>query len=167
MQATNLSILHPFVQKSIAEHGIKGEAMLCDESLADTAAFCEHYKFSPEQTVNAIIVAGKSTPVKYACCLVLANAKLDVNKTVCQLLEVKRCSFAGAEQTLNLTGMQIGGVTPFGLPEETPIYIDEAIMVNDKIVTGGGNRTSKLLVEPKELLKLPQARVVGGLGLPR
>jgi prolyl-tRNA editing enzyme YbaK/EbsC (Cys-tRNA(Pro) deacylase) len=167
MEALNVEILHPLVQQSIAAHGIKCDAMPCDDSLADTAAFCEHYGFAPEQTVNAIIVAAKTIPGKHACCLVLANAKLDVNKTVCQLLGVKRCSFAGAEQTLALTGMQIGGVTPFGLPADIPIFIDAAIMNNEKIVTGGGNRTSKVLIAPGELLKLPGSTIVEGLGLPR
>jgi prolyl-tRNA editing enzyme YbaK/EbsC (Cys-tRNA(Pro) deacylase) len=80
------------------------------------------------------------------------------------LLDVKRCSFATGEQTLQLTGMQIGGVTPFGLPE-MPIYFDSRIMENEKIVLGGGNRTSKVLMNPAELHKLPNVQVVEGLGV--
>jgi len=32
---------------------------------------------------------------------------------------------------------------------------------------GGGNRSSKVLLDPKELTKLPGAEVVDGLALPR
>lgn len=35
------------------------------------------------------------------------------------------------------------------------------------MVTGGGNRTSKMLLDPKELPKLPGVEVVPGLALAR
>lgn len=138
--------------------------MQCDPNLADTAAFCEHYNFKPEETCNAIIAASKTDPVKHACCVVLSDSKVDINKRVCQLLEVKRCSFATGEQTLQLTGMQIGGVTPFGLPE-MPIYIDSRIMDNQRVVLGGGNRTTKVLINPEELTKMPNLHIVENLGI--
>lgn len=62
--------------------------------------------------------------------------------------------------------MQIGGVTPVGIPS-IPIYIDGAVMANPEVVLGGGNRSTKLLLNPSELLKLPLAEVVDGLGIPR
>ena len=89
MSAT-IELLHPRVAEAIRLSGIQVEVMECDPDLADTAAFCQHYKIAPEQTCNAIVVVGKSNPVKYACCVVLATCKLDVNKAVSQLLEVKR-----------------------------------------------------------------------------
>ncbi len=79
---------------------------------------------------------------------------------------IKRLSFASADTTLALTGMQIGGVTPFGLPD-MPTYIDSAVMNNERVLLGGGNRSSKLIVGPSALLKIPGAEVVEGLGLLR
>lgn len=82
-------------------------------------------------------------------------------------MNVKRASFATAEQTMSLTGMEIGGVTPVGLPP-MPIYIDAAVMnTAGGVIIGGGNRSSKLLVEPAELRKIPQVEVVDGLAAPR
>jgi prolyl-tRNA editing enzyme YbaK/EbsC (Cys-tRNA(Pro) deacylase) len=161
-----ISELHTSVSACLEKCGTEHKVFQCDPELADTAAFCAHYGFAPGQSANAIITASKTDPVKYACCLVLANSKLDVNKKVCQLLEVKKASFASAEQTLELTGMQIGGVTPFGLPD-IPIYIDSAVMNNEEVVLGGGNRSTKVLLNPKELQKLPGAQVVEGLASPR
>lgn len=164
---TNLvSALHEKVAEALASYGLNFEVMECDPQFADTAAFCEHYKLPPEQTCNAIIGAAKSQPVKYACCVILSTCKLDVNKKLCQLIEAKRSSFASAELTLELTGMEIGGVTPVGLPE-MPIFVDASVMQNERIVLGGGNRSSKLLLNPSELMKIPQVTVVEGLGIPR
>jgi prolyl-tRNA editing enzyme YbaK/EbsC (Cys-tRNA(Pro) deacylase) len=164
--SARLELLHPAVAEAIRQHGIEADVMECDPNLADTAAFCEHYKFSAEETCNAIVVAAKTDPVKYACCLVLSTQKLDVNKSVCQLLDVKRCSFATGEQTVATTDMQIGGVTPIGI-SDMPIFIDSGVTQNPKVVLGGGNRSSKLLIRPSELSKLPNARIIQGLGLPR
>ncbi len=161
-----ISILHPLVSETLERYGIAHEAIACDPGLADTTAFCEAYGFTAGETCNAIIAAGKATPTKYACCVVLANCKVDVNKKVCELLEVKKCSFASGDQTLEVSGMQIGGVTPVGLPD-MPIYIDSAVLQNRRVVLGGGNRSSKLLVDPADLRKIPSVQVIEGLGLPR
>jgi prolyl-tRNA editing enzyme YbaK/EbsC (Cys-tRNA(Pro) deacylase) len=44
-----------------------------------------------------------------------------------------------------------------------PIYIDSRVMQQTEVVMGGGNRSSKLLLNPQELLKLPNTRVVENL----
>ena len=160
----SIAELHSAVRECLANCGIIYKVFNCDPALADTQAFCEHYGFGPGQAANAIIAAGKVSPIKYACCIVLATTKLDVNKKVCQLLQVKKASFATGEQTMELTGMQIGGVTPFGLPQ-MPIYLDLAVMNNDEVVLGGGNRSTKVLLHPHELRKLPGLEVIEGLAV--
>lgn len=157
---------HPKVKECLDNCGIEYRVFECDAELADTAVFCEHYKFELDVTANTIIAASKSDPVKYACGVILATTKLDVNKKVCGLLGVKRASFASAEQTLDLTGMQIGGVTPFGLPD-IPIYLDSRLMECGELVLGGGNRTTKIILAPAELKKLPKSEVIDALALPR
>lgn len=156
--------LDPKVQAGLEKNAIEHRVFLCDSALADTAQFCEHYGFAMEQAANTIIAASKTEPVKFACCIVLGSTKLDVNKKVCQLLGVKKASFASAEQTIALTGMQIGGVTPFGLPE-MPVFIDAAVMQQNELVMGGGNRSSKVLLAPAELLKIPNAELVENLAV--
>ena len=163
---TKLELLHPQVAAAIKEHGLDVEVLECDPQFADTVAFCEQYKIAPEQTCNAIIVVGKSNPVRYVCGVTLATCKLDVNKAVSGLLQIKRCSFATAEQTLDATSMEIGGVTPIGV-SSIPIYINSRIMECEKIVLGGGNRSSKLLIKPSELKKLPNLQVINDLAVPR
>lgn len=98
--------------------------------------------------------------------VLLGTTRLDVNKKVSELLAVKRLSFAGEETTLDLTGMMIGGVTAFGIGE-LPIYVDGAVMEQAQVVMGGGNRSSKLLLNPRELTKLPNVVVVEGLAKPK
>jgi prolyl-tRNA editing enzyme YbaK/EbsC (Cys-tRNA(Pro) deacylase) len=164
---TNISTsLHPSVQEFLQNHNIVYRIFDCDPDFADTAPFCEKYGFAEGQTANTIVVAGKAQPIKFCACVILATTKVDVNKKACQLLGVKKASFASGDQTKELTGMQIGGVTPFGLPD-IPIYIDAAVMENVEIVLGGGNRSSKVLLDPKELLKMPHVEVIDSLAVLR
>lgn len=139
------------------------EVVPCDPDLADTAAFCAAYGYLPEQSANAIIVVGKSEPRRYVCCVVLANTRLDVNGAVRRRLGVKKASFASADETIELTGMRIGGVTPFAVG--LPIWIDAAVMDVDRVIVGGGSRNRKLLVDPAALAALDDAEVVADLAI--
>ena len=108
--------------------GVAYELFPCDPALADTAAFCEAYGFAPEDSANTIVVIGKTDPPRFAACVTLAPYRLDVNRTVRDRLGTRKASFAAAEQTAELTGMQIGGVTVFGLPDGLPIWVDSRVM---------------------------------------
>ena len=153
----------------LADLGVDHEVMACDPDLADTADFCAAYDIDPEDSANAILVAGKPRPDEgraLALCLVLATHRLDVNGAVRKRLGTRKASFAGAEETARITGMVIGGVTPFGLPSQLPIWIDAAVMERGRVVVGGGSRDRKLLLPPAGLLKLPTAEAVAGLARP-
>lgn len=159
--------LDPLVQRALLSNDVVYEVLACDPDMADTAAFCAHYGFAIEQAANTILVASKKVaPPKYAACVVLGSTRLDVNKKVSELLAVKRLSFADGETTVDLTGMAIGGVTAFGIGD-LPIYVDSAVMEQAQVVMGGGNRSSKLLLNPNQLTKLPNVVVVEGLAKPK
>jgi len=155
--------VQPSVHNELKKYNINYRVLECDPEMADTAVFCEHYGFSLEQSANTILVASKKTePVKYALCVVLGTTRLDVNKKVCKLLDVKRASFADAETTQAITGMMIGGVVAIGVPD-VPVYVDSAVMDQPEVVMGGGNRSSKIVLNPKELIKLPYVTIVDAL----
>lgn len=155
--------LDPIVSKALENASTPYEVFECDPDLADTAAFCETYGFAPEDSANTIVVIGKVDPPKYVGCVVLANTKLDVNSAVKKKMEVRKCSFASGDQTKELTGMMIGGVTAVGLPRDMPLWIDARVMERERIILGGGNRSTKLLCSPKLLLDLPNVEVVENL----
>jgi prolyl-tRNA editing enzyme YbaK/EbsC (Cys-tRNA(Pro) deacylase) len=146
--------------------GVEYELFPCDPALADTAAFCEAYGFAPEDSANTIVVVGKSNPPVFAACVVLATHRLDVNRAVRSRLGTRKASFASADETRELTGMEIGGVTVFGLPDGMPLWVDAAVMDRERIVLGGGSRSWKVLATPAILRALPNAEVVEGLAMP-
>lgn len=143
--------------------GVPYDVVACDPALADTAAFCEHYGFAPEDSANTIVVASKREPRRHVACVVLATTRLDVNGAVKRRLGAGKVSFASAEETAALTGMGIGGVTALALPPELPLWVDAAVMGRPRIILGGGSRSIKVHVDPEVLRKLPGVEVVEGL----
>lgn len=147
----------------LAGLGVPYEIIPIDPDYADTAAFCARYHFPMDHAGNTIVCTSKREPKQYCACVVPATTRLDVNHAVRGLMGVSRVSFASAEETQALTGMMIGGVTPFALPAEVPIYLDERIMSLDYVILGSGSRSSKLRVAPAVLLRVPNAAVIYGL----
>jgi len=153
------------VLKTVANLGLPYEVIEIDTDLADTALFCENYGFPIEQSGNTIIVASKKEPKLFAACVVLATTKLDVNKCVRNLMGVSKASFASAEEMKELTGMEVGGVTPFSLPLEIKLYVDSRIMRLNWLILGGGGRDKKIKISPEVFQKLG-AEIIENLALP-
>lgn len=153
----------PVIRALLEQSEYPFEVWDCDPEMADTTIFCEHYDVSPEHSANTILVKSKTGEAKFAVCVLLAPHRLDVNHTVRKKLGARKVSFASADETRETTGMEIGGVTPLGLPRDIPIWIDENVMQREYIILGGGNRSSKLKVNPKILCQLPDVEVISGL----
>ena len=139
----------------------------CASELADTAQFCEHYGYRLDESANAILIVGKGDPRVYALCVVLATTQVDVNKQARRKLGVKKASFASPDETIKLTGMTLGGVTPFGLPASLPIWIDSRVVECSKVIVGGGSRNRKIYTNPEVLAALPSAEIVEDLAKDR
>lgn len=160
---------HPLEQK-VLDHldalGASYEAVTIDPTFADTAAFCETYGYSLEDSANAIVIASRRPPSHNCVCLGLATTRLDVNRRVKGILGVSKLSFATPDLTIELTGMEIGGVTPFGMATDLPVYVDAAVIDVGRAIVGGGTRAMKILLDPEVFARMEGVEVVEGLATP-
>jgi prolyl-tRNA editing enzyme YbaK/EbsC (Cys-tRNA(Pro) deacylase) len=111
----------------------------------------------------------------------MADKRVDVNKkgrALMGLSKKNRPSFASAEETTALTDMIPGGVCPFALPKDVPLFVDESVLESGEawaatpdlpplIWTGGGSRGLKIGVDPEVLARIPGTEIVSGLALER
>lgn len=142
------------------------EVAVIDPTLADTESFCEAYDVAMEASANCVIVAGRRGQVTtMAAVMVLASDRADINKTVRHHLDVRKISFAHRDEAVALSGMEFGGITPIGLPGDWPVLIDAGVAAAAAVVIGSGLRSSKLLVDPADLVGLAGAEVLD-LALP-
>ena len=139
----------PKIRKFLESTKLEFEVMDCNPEFADTKIFCKEYGINLNDSVNAIIVKTKTGTLKYAACALLATTRLDINKTIRKRLEARKVSFADIEETMKLTSMNIGGITPLAFPPILPLWVDSKVMQRKTIVLGGGNRSSKIKISPK------------------
>lgn len=143
--------------------GVPYEVIECDPEFADTYPFSERYGYPVEMSANTIVIASKKEPKQYVACVVVATRRVDANNAVKKRMGVSKVSFATAEETVALTGMQIGGVTPLALPDGLPLWVDGEVMGQEAVILGGGSRAMKIKVAPAVFETLARAEVVAGL----
>ncbi len=132
-----------------------------DPDLADTAEFCEHYGVGLDISANCVVVeARRADRVWFAACVVLATTRADVNGIVRKHLGARKISFAPMDSAVSLTGMEYGGITPVGLPDDWPILVDANVVGQQRVMIGSGIRGSKLLADGGLLASLPNAEVL-------
>ncbi|MEV5412584.1 YbaK/EbsC family protein [Thermopolyspora sp. NPDC052614] len=158
-------LLAPPVERAVRDMAgeIRGEVRVAeiDPELADTAAFCERYGVALDESANCVIVAGRrGGETRYAAVMVSATTRADVNGVIRRHLDVRKASFAPHQDAVNLTGMEYGGITPLGVPDDWPVLVDEAVAAAPYVVIGSGLRRSKLAVSGATLAGLKTAEVL-------
>lgn len=132
-----------------------------DPVLSDTEALCRAYGEDESTCANCVIVRGRrGEDERTAACLALATTRVDVNRLVRKRLDVRKCSFAPMDDAVAESGMEYGAITPVGLPEAWPIWIDAAVAAAEQVCIGAGTRAAKLIVPGSALLALPGAELV-------
>jgi prolyl-tRNA editing enzyme YbaK/EbsC (Cys-tRNA(Pro) deacylase) len=72
----------------------------------------------------------------------------------------------GAEETLEVTGHPVGGVCPFGLATELPVYCDESLRAFATVFPAAGCRNSSVEIAPERLAEVTGASWVDACVLP-
>jgi prolyl-tRNA editing enzyme YbaK/EbsC (Cys-tRNA(Pro) deacylase) len=138
-----------------------------DPDLADTGALTDAYGLDLRASGNCVVVGGRRDGVeRVAACVVPADTRADVNNLVKRRLDVRKASFLATADAVERTGMEYGGITPLGLPEDWRVFVDAALLDRSVVVVGSGLRRSKLLLPGALLPELPAAEVVEDLGRP-
>src|SRR5450830_12031 len=127
---------------------------------SDTAQFSTRYGFGLDDCANTIVLRYKKEGSEhYAAVVTLGSRRLDVNGAVKERLGPSRLSFAKRDVATEITGMEFGGITAFGLPTGIRILIDKAVMDRRYIVMGAGVRKAKILLPPGLLNRLAQVDI--------
>ncbi|MFM0597620.1 MULTISPECIES: YbaK/EbsC family protein [Paraburkholderia] len=130
------------------------------DDASDTAAFSARYGFGLEDCANTIVVRYKKDGGEhYAALVSLGSLRLDINGAVKAALGAQRLSFAKREAAVEHSGMEFGGITAFGLPDDWRVLVDAEVMARSQIVMGAGVRAAKLLLAPDVLRQWPRCEV--------
>jgi prolyl-tRNA editing enzyme YbaK/EbsC (Cys-tRNA(Pro) deacylase) len=86
------------------------------------------------------------------------DARLDNQK--CKAEFGGRPRMLGAEETLALTGHAVGGVCPFGLATDLPVYVDLSLRAFELVYPAAGSLNSSVEITPERLFDLVGKRWV-------
>jgi prolyl-tRNA editing enzyme YbaK/EbsC (Cys-tRNA(Pro) deacylase) len=64
------------------------------------------------------------------------------------------------DQVEALTGHPVGGVCPFGLATDLPVYLDRSLLAFDEVLPAAGSVNSALRISPQRMAELTQGRWV-------
>lgn len=134
-----------------------------DPDQADTDVLTEAYGLDPALSGNCVLVAGRREGTeRLAAAVVRATTRADVNSTIKKLLDVRKASFLATDRAVADSGMEYGGITPLGLPENYRVLLDTRVTEGDVLI-GSGIRGSKVILPGALLANWPRAEVVEGL----
>ena len=141
------------VRADLAQRAPDLEVMVTDASTATVELAAAVHGVAPGQIAKtlAIRVADREF-------LLVTRGDARLSNSKAKAAFGGRPRMLGPDDVLRLTGHQIGGVCPFGLPAPLPIYCDLSLKIYDEVIPAGGDTHASV--------RLPLARLVelcGGL----
>lgn len=115
---------------------------------------------SPDQVVRSILFRlGKNEQGEdqYAMALIAGPDQISW-KALRRHFGQSRLTMATADEVLRITGYPIGAVSPFGMPTQLPVLIDESVIAQEEVSIGSGVRGTTVILRVADLLQaLPEA----------
>jgi prolyl-tRNA editing enzyme YbaK/EbsC (Cys-tRNA(Pro) deacylase) len=106
------------------------------------------------EIAKSIVFVADGDPV---LCVASGRHRIDPDK-VADALDVAVVRQAAADEVRAATGFAIGGVPPFG--HDLPVLVDEALLEHERVWAAAGDPHSLFAVDPRELARCLEARVV-------
>ena len=147
----------PPVASALADLGVPHRVFVHTGPVHSLQQAAEERGQRPEQVVRSILF--RLSQDRFAMVLVAGPAQV-AWKTLRQYLGQSRLTTATEEEVLAITGYPIGAVSPFGLPQPLPIYIDNSVLAEEEISIGSGVRGTTVILSSADLrATLPDAEI--------
>jgi Cys-tRNA(Pro) deacylase len=104
----------------------------------------------PSQVVRSILF--RLAADEYAMVLVAGPQQVDW-KALRRHLGQSRLTMATADEVRDVTGYEIGAVSPFGLPRPVRVLLDESVLAEDEVSIGSGERGTTVILSTADLLR--------------
>lgn len=149
------------VQAWLAKNAPDLPLIVVEETTATVDAAAKALGVEPGRIAKTLAVrAGEQTFLLVA----RGDARLDNRK--CKDEFGARPRMLGSEEKLALTGHAVGGVCPFGLKTELPVYLDQSLNAFDTVYPAGGSLNTSVEVSTERLFALVAERWVDLCRLP-
>lgn len=108
-----------------------------------------------EQVFKTLLTTGG--PGVYLFAVVPGDAEIDFKK-LARAADLRAVEMTPLKELQPLTGYIRGGCTVFGAKKNFPVFVDESILLFDRISVSAGARGAQLILAPEDYLRAAQAR---------
>lgn len=116
----------------------------------------EKLGLEPESVFKTIVMRTDSKEI----CVFCQSAVCEINlKKARNAVGCKEINPVKPEELLGLTGYIRGGCTPIGMKKKFRTFIDEMILLCDKVCVSGGQRGVQIQLKPEDLIRVTDAVV--------
>jgi Cys-tRNA(Pro) deacylase len=112
----------------------------------------------PEQVVRSILF--RLSKGNYGMVLIAGPEQISW-KALRAYLGQSRLTLAKREEVLQVTGYEIGAVSPFGLPAPLRVLVDESVLAQEEISIGSGVRSVTVILRTSDLMDALVGNEVG------
>lgn len=143
------------VRAYFAEKAPDIEILVTEQSSATVDLAAAAHGVEPAQIAKTICLRAGETVM-----LVVAKgtARLDNRKFRDEFAAKPR--MLGGDEVVELTGHPVGGVCPFGLAQDLPVYCDVSLKAFDVVVPAAGATNSAVRIAPERMAELTAAKWV-------
>jgi Cys-tRNA(Pro) deacylase len=92
--------------------------------------------------------------------LILTSGSNQVDEELVSTTLGHKIRFANADFVRQQTGFAIGGVSPYGLKKEIPIYIDRDLLQHQVIWAAAGSSHAVFSISPQDLVTTTEGKVI-------
>jgi prolyl-tRNA editing enzyme YbaK/EbsC (Cys-tRNA(Pro) deacylase) len=144
------------VRAFLTERGLDGGIVsFGDRSTKTCELAAEAVGCEVGQIVKSLVFVADERPV---LALVAGDRRGDMD-AIASLIGASGVRFADADTVRSATGYAIGGVSPFDLPDELPVLVDDSLSRFDVVFTAAGTPSSMVRIERAVLFDLAGGRV--------
>lgn len=108
----------------------------------------------PEQVFKTLLTTDGSKDYVFA--VIPGDAELDFKK-LARAAGLRKAEMTPLKDVQPLTGYIRGGVTIFGAKKAWPVYVDETLILFDKISVSAGARGTQIILAPDDYLRAARA----------
>ena len=141
----------------IETNKVKAEIINCAREVQSAKDVMDLLKVPLEKIAKTVLFIDSNTdPV-----LVIqsGNKRISTAK-VCALINAQGIRLASAEETLEITGYEIGGVPPISIYAVKTI-MDSSVAAQPEVITGGGDKLHLMRISPKTIEENVEGIIIG------
>ncbi|MCX7770231.1 MAG: YbaK/EbsC family protein [Proteobacteria bacterium] len=144
------------VKKFFEEKGISKEIVFFDKSTENSMKAAETLGVEQGQIAKSILFLADGVPLL----IVISGDKRVDEKKIKKLVSAKKVRMARADEVYNITGYEVGGVSPVGHKTSLKIFVDESLKRYDEIYPAAGESNNMFPTTFSELVSLTGGSIV-------